>query len=742
MSVRFTAPYAAIYAWEQLGHQVPALNTALTAAGPLLVHGPTTDEALVCGFYGVATGTLNYWSLIKAAGSNSTQIRAYTGSGSVVVSSSFDLAPGLWHLSLEYDPVAGQVRARRDGVVVASMAFTPAPGTLGDRSFQVGGYGELPGIIDASVERWRMWTAVLTEAELRAEFRSTVPVRTANLIHNWPMMNWATWAADTVAGQPDLAENPAAPVVESGPIVLRPSIVGTPVFYDLGQTTAPGAQSVTVPAWAEYVGIHITASDNAAAPYGDLSSLVANFIGSFTRANAAVNALAAGGWVATAQVTSSAAGRTFTPTFTEGSPLAGANAWLYFIQDTTGATARGVAQATGTGGTTPGTASAEGAANGLAVAMDMHLGNVSGAYPSNEAGWESPTGRTAQTTGAFGYFSGTRLRTKLITASGTESATTQDTLGSVISLATWAPKPLASPTTYTLAASLAAAVRIARSATVGTAVAVREGKTAGTALAMAVRQARTAQASLDMAVSQARAASMVLNLGVQAAAQTSVGADAVVQRALAAAASVDLAVSRAESVATAVSLQVQTASQASASMDLMVQGGASQSVSVAVLVQEMKQAAQAVALAVQQARSAAFGLSAAVQGGRSAGIGLDLVALMTRTAGAAVDLQVQEGAARAVTLHAAVQFAGQAATALTAAVAGIATANLSIGAAVSLNQALSASMDAAVLAGRTAGTAVALYVDDPTVELVIEEAFIARPAARNWTARNPRWGSS
>lgn len=434
MTIRNNLPFSAVYIFEPLGHNVPALNTTLSAGGPIRIEASTTDESLVCGFYGVSTGTLNYWGLFKNASSDNVELRGYNGS--LVTSGTYSLPPGQYHLSIEHQ--AGTVRARLDGVVILSMSFTPLPGTLGDRSFQIAGYGEDAGIVDCSLERWRMWTAVLTEAEWRAEFRAMSPMKLSGLIHNWPMA-WPNWGLDTVAGQPAMVDNPAAPVSSASAIILYPTMVAAPVFYDLGQTTTPGAQSVTVPTWAEYVGIHIVGTDNTSAPYVDLTSLTANFTGTIARANAPAIATSAGGWVATAPVTNFTAGRTFTPVFSEGNPLAGANAFAYFIQDTLGATARGTGQATGDG-TTPGVASASGTVNGLSVALDTRLNATAGSYPANQSGWTSVD--TDETTGAFGYWASGRLRDKNIASTGTETATTQTTFASVITLATWTPRPL------------------------------------------------------------------------------------------------------------------------------------------------------------------------------------------------------------------------------------------------------------------------------------------------------------
>lgn len=445
MAIRVDTALQAVYIHEPLGHTVPALNTAWTVAGLYRVEADVNQDTLIVALYGETdylSSTLNWVGLYMNADGISCRLEGRNLPSAAVVSSSYTLEVGRdYRIAIDHNG-SGTVRMLLDGVVALTLSFTPNAGIPGERSTQLGGYGDIAGYTDCTIARWRMWTAVLSEAEHRAEYRSLAPVRTSGLIHNWPMNPGSGRLADTVSGQPDMAENPAVPVGDGTAFVYRPSIIGTPQFFDLGQTTTPGAQSVTVPTYAEHVGIHIIASDDTAAPYADLSSLAENFVSAFTRTNgdAPVTATAAGGWVATGPVDDFTAGRTFTPVFTQGNLLAGAHAIVYFIQDSTGATARGTAQATGAG-TTAGTASATGNANGLALAFDTRLNATAGAYPSVQSGWASV--QTGQTTGAYAYWASSLLRSKPITATGTETATTQDTFASVLTLATWTPKALA-----------------------------------------------------------------------------------------------------------------------------------------------------------------------------------------------------------------------------------------------------------------------------------------------------------
>lgn len=437
MAIRVDTAFQAVYIHEPLGHTVPALNTAWTVAGLYRLEADVNQDSLIVGLYGT-TSAANWVGLYMNADGINCRLEGYNG-GSPVVSGDYTLEVGReYRLAIDYN-AAGTVRMLIDGVQALSLSFTPNAGTLGERSLQWGGYGELAGYTDCTIARWRMWTAVLTEAEHRREYRSTVPFRTRNLIHDWPMDAGSGRFNDTLPGQPDLADNPTFPCGDGTDFTYRPSLVNAPQVIDLGTTTAPGARTINVPEWAEYVAVHIIASDDTASPYADLASIASDFAGSFSNTGNAAIATAAGGWVCTAPVANWASGRSVTIAFTQTNTLAGAHAFVYFMQDTAGVTARGYGQASGDG-TTAGVASASGLADGLSVALDTRLNATSGSFPGNESGWSSIL--TGESTGSLGYWASSRLRSKPITLSGTESATTQTTYAGPITLVTWAPASL------------------------------------------------------------------------------------------------------------------------------------------------------------------------------------------------------------------------------------------------------------------------------------------------------------
>lgn len=223
--------------------------------------------------------------------------------------------------------------------------------------------------------------------------------------------------------------------------------IGAPIFYPLGDSAAPGAQAVDVPADATHVAIFVWQSDDTV-PSSDLTAMAADFVsGAWDIAHTMPSAVAMGGAIALAQVTSTGTGKTWTPTFTTVNTLAGAGAYVWFFKNV-GATwpnATSIALATGTGYTAA-TASATGVAGGIAIAVDVRISTTAGGYPANEVGWTSQGINETGPGSVYGYYTGARIRTKAITADGTETATTQTVQGNVVMLLTIGVPAASAPT--------------------------------------------------------------------------------------------------------------------------------------------------------------------------------------------------------------------------------------------------------------------------------------------------------
>lgn len=429
MAIRIDTDLQAVYIHEPLGHEVPALNTAWSVAGLFRLESDVNLNTLIVALYGT-TAAANWVGLYMNSDGITCQLEGYNG-GSPTVSGSYTLEVGReYRLAIDYNG-AGTVRMLLDGVVVLSMSFTPNPGTPGERSLQWGGYGEVTGFTDCTIARWRMWTAVLTEAEYRREFRSTVPNRTRNLIHDWPMEAGSGRFNDTLSGEPDLMDNPLVPCGDGSEIYLRATPLGTPQFFSLGETATPGALTLDVPRWADRVVVHVAWSSNSVATF-NVASISGNFCGTFVATENEDNlTTSVGVAVFHAEVQITGTGRSLTIALDAGSPLAGANCWVSFMQDvdrSSPVSAMDTGHA-GTGGTVPGTTSVSVVAPAMVVALDARLSETTGGYATTESGWTSIG--TNETTGTYAYFLCSRLR-QYAADSGPVSATTQDTFASAI----------------------------------------------------------------------------------------------------------------------------------------------------------------------------------------------------------------------------------------------------------------------------------------------------------------------
>lgn len=148
--------------------------------------------SLLAVLYGDVAATIHCGVHVAADGSTVT-LRGANGGATTTATGSISLEVGReYRFSLIHNSGAGTVTFCNDGVPLLSMAFSPAAGTAGSRSLHFAGYGGAsagspPGNVDSTWARMRIWTAVLTEAEQKAEFRSLTPVRTSGLVNDWPM---------------------------------------------------------------------------------------------------------------------------------------------------------------------------------------------------------------------------------------------------------------------------------------------------------------------------------------------------------------------------------------------------------------------------------------------------------------------------------------------------------------------------------------------------------------------------
>lgn len=438
MAIRINTDLQAIYCHEPEGHTVPALNTTWTVAGWYRPEADVNLDSLIVALYGETnylSSTLNWLGLYMNSDGVSCRLEGRNGPSSAVVSSNYSLTIGRdYPIAIQYN--SGTLTFLIDGVVILTLSFTPNAGIAGQRSLQWGGYGDVSGYTSCTLARWRMWSAILTEAELRAEFRSTIPVRTTNLIHDYPMDPGTGRMESTMVGEPDLFQNPAVPVSDGTAFTRTVKGLGTPIWVNIGDSGNPSPFSIDVPEFAEYVGVQLYWTSDGSSQFG-LTSIVGNFCEAFTSNDGANTTVAMGAASGYAKVTSTGAGKTLEVDLAGTSSLAGAGMFVYFMEDVDAVvpvSQQNRALATGTG-TTAGTSTTSTHGPALVRALDSRLDAASGNYPANQTDWLSLA--TQQTLGGgIGYYGAARFR-EISAGTGSVDATTQNTNGSAISSIAW-----------------------------------------------------------------------------------------------------------------------------------------------------------------------------------------------------------------------------------------------------------------------------------------------------------------
>lgn len=204
--------------------------------------------SLLAVLYGDVAATIYCGAYVGADGVTVT-LRGANGGSETTSSQSFVLEVGReYRLSLVHDDTAGTVTLRNDGVPVLSMSFSPAAGDAGFRSLHFAGFGGSPaGHLDSTWARMRIWTAVLTEAEQKAEFRSLTPVRTSDLVNDWPMVP-GTDRFDPASGTTQaLKIFPTTSIVDGAGFLAGPA---EPIYRDSesGGDATLSSPTISVPA--------------------------------------------------------------------------------------------------------------------------------------------------------------------------------------------------------------------------------------------------------------------------------------------------------------------------------------------------------------------------------------------------------------------------------------------------------------------------------------------------------------
>lgn len=275
MAVRFDAATDRI----SLITSVPDPTTGITVAGWAHVSVDTNNNAVFIRIHASdgASTTINLATDSDGLGGPGY----FTGGGSLV--SATNMAVGAWRkVAVTCTGTTGTLYVATpvgatevDGGTVGGAA-SPTGLTFGARAHNDGDES-----FNGRLAYWRLWTSVLSQAQIEAEWLSTTPVVTANLWADWPLETAADLTDHSGNGR-NLTAGSTAVTTEDGP-PLATDVTGTAGANLGGSTaTAVGVRVVGAVASSTLVGPVATGSGtrgvNGAAVAG-LSTSVGTVVG-------------------------------------------------------------------------------------------------------------------------------------------------------------------------------------------------------------------------------------------------------------------------------------------------------------------------------------------------------------------------------------------------------------------------------------------------------------------------------
>lgn len=236
MAVRFDAATDRI----SITATLPDPATAITVTGWAYVSVDTGTNATMCRVHAAAGGSTSV--TFATDGAAPAGPGYFTGGGSIV--SSTQAPVGAWRkVAFTCTGTAGNVYVAtvgggtdNDSGSVAGAA-SPTGLTLGGRS-----PGDGSEWFNGRLAYWRVWSAVLSQAEIEAEWASTAPVRTSNLWADWPL-EAHTDLTDHSGNGRNLSAGSTATTTEDGP-PLAVDVTGTATGSGGGTGSATGTREV------------------------------------------------------------------------------------------------------------------------------------------------------------------------------------------------------------------------------------------------------------------------------------------------------------------------------------------------------------------------------------------------------------------------------------------------------------------------------------------------------------------
>lgn len=196
----------------------PSPATGITVAGWVYISVDRNDWSTICRFHSASGGSTN--EVLGFNGTGDTP-QVFSASGSVV--STACTINKWYYLGFTQTGTTAKLYRGDETNAATEQTGTVTPGTA-PTGFTFGGRsdGDLTEWFNGRMTKWRIWSTVLTLAELNAERIASSPVKTANIWANYPMAT-ATDLTDTVAGR-NLVANTGTLTTEADPVLPSGSV--------------------------------------------------------------------------------------------------------------------------------------------------------------------------------------------------------------------------------------------------------------------------------------------------------------------------------------------------------------------------------------------------------------------------------------------------------------------------------------------------------------------------------------
>lgn len=227
----------------------PAASGDWTVSGWFFL---SNDRNAITAFWSLDALFSSAWHSLRCTADGTTLFFNDTGTDLISIQ---NLTVNTWYFATVRKSAANAIKVylgtEAGGALSTFTGTSSSIASYADNGY-VGGnaYGDF---LDGRIARMRVWNALLSDAEVDAEFTSATPVRTSNLLAAWNLDNASTPGLDSSGNARNLTNTGGSYTVETGPTIPggAPSpqtitATGATITVTEGSpTVTPGAVSVS-----------------------------------------------------------------------------------------------------------------------------------------------------------------------------------------------------------------------------------------------------------------------------------------------------------------------------------------------------------------------------------------------------------------------------------------------------------------------------------------------------------------